>query len=42
MNRALKVFDSIPRDEWIDFGYMLLIPSVLVVGLPLFILWFRP
>ncbi len=42
MSRALAILADIPRDEWIDLGYMIMVPSVLVVGLPLLILWFRP
>lgn len=42
MSRALQIIADMPREEWIDLGYMLLVPSVLFVGLPLLILWFRP
>lgn len=39
MNRALATIASIPTRDWIDFGYMLLVPSVTVTALPLLILW---
>ncbi len=42
MTHVLAIFSGIPRNEWIDLGYMIMIPSVLCVGLPLLILWFRP
>lgn len=42
MKRVAAIFDSIPDSDWLDLGYMLLFPSVTVVALPLFILWFRP
>lgn len=42
MSRAIDIIASIPRDEWIDLGYSVMVPSVLLIGLPLLILWFRP
>lgn len=42
MTRAAAILAAIPRAEWIDLGYMIMVPAVLTVGLPLLILWFRP
>lgn len=39
MNRALAIIAGIPARDWIDLGYMLLVPAVTVTALPLLILW---
>jgi hypothetical protein len=41
LEKALAVIAGIPRDEWIDLGYAMLVPAVMIVGAPL-LLSLRP
>ena len=42
MTRALDMLASIPRAEWIDLGYMVMVPTLTVIVAPFVVLWFRP